>query len=252
VKIIPYSVLAATLVGGMLGASTSTTSAAPAQASNGQTGSKVKPALGAAADLPVGTTICAELAKPLDVKKAKAGDTIVARATLPVLWQGKVVIANDAKIIGRVTQAKSHLNPDGASQIGILFGQAMLKDGKLMPLALTVQAIGAPALTTISNEGEGLQRPDVNPPPGRSLSGMHAPSLNPPTDPPPGYTHPKGPMLDASSHGAIGLPELSLKESATADHESLVTSAKKDVRLDGGTEIVLRVIAAPDGEASKP
>jgi hypothetical protein len=92
--------------------------------------------------LAVGTTICVALANSIDARKAKPGDAITARVTLPVLANGKVIIPNDAKITGYVTLVKTRSHDSNESQIGIVFDRAVLKDGSGLPLSLTVQAIG--------------------------------------------------------------------------------------------------------------
>ena len=49
-------------------------------------------------------------------------------------------------------------------------------------------------------------------------------------------------QLTASSTGVIGMPGLTLNtQSSTAAQGSVITSSKKNVHLDGGTQMVLRV-----------
>ena len=74
-----------------------------AQALPGHPKSSASLVTSSATVLAAGTTICVALADSIDARKAKPGDAITARVTLPVLSQGKVIIPNDAKITGHVT-----------------------------------------------------------------------------------------------------------------------------------------------------
>ncbi len=207
--------------------------------------------------LAVGTTICVALANSIDARKAKPGDAITARVTLPVLANGKVIIPNDAKITGHVTLVKTRSHDSNESQIGIVFDRAVLKDGSELPLSLTVQAIGRTAQSAAEIAGQEPYNPNVATAPG--IAGAPAsiprrPVLPPrpqPADPPQparpdaDSQYAQHPILDTGSHGAIGLPDLTLTESSDAASGSMVMSSKKNVKLDGGTEIILRVIATP-------
>ncbi len=59
-------------------------------------------------------------------------------------------------------------------------------------------------------------------------------------------------MLDGSSRGVIGLPDVSLSESVHPAEGSRITSEKRDVKLPTETELVLRVIAEPREQTDKP
>jgi hypothetical protein len=248
VKIIPYSILTATLVGGMvaapnLGAQTETKSeqsgAAPA------TSGKASPLVQAVSGLPVGTTICAMLDKAVDAKRAKVGDEIIARSTLPVLWQGKIAIPNNTKIIGHITEAGPRSSQSEHSRLGILFDNVLMKDGTKVPLSLTVQAIGVRPLRAQPDD-PGQPRSYAQPHEVGNNQGKLANSTTPnaqmPQMPQTPDTPLANPTLDAGSYGTIGMPDVNLSESKDAGQGSIVTSAKRSVKLDSETELVLRVI----------
>jgi hypothetical protein len=183
-----------------------------------------------------GTTICVALANSIDARKATPGDAITARVTLPVLSHGKVIVPNDAKITGYVTLVKTRSHDSNESQIGIVFDRAVLKDGSELPLSLTVQAIGRASQPAAETAGQEPYNPNV----------ATAPAGIPWAFPPDADSRKaQRPILDTASHGAIGLPDLTLTESSDAASGSMVMSSKKNVKLDGGTEIILRVIATP-------
>jgi hypothetical protein len=224
-----------------------------APASRGQSTSSVPLTTSSASDLAAGTTICAALANSIDAKKAKPGDAIVARITLPLLSHGKVIIPNGAKITGHVAWAMARSRGSDDSELGIVFDRAVLKDGSELPLSLTVQAIGGESLSAadLANQ-EPEQVVDEMKPRLDRLYGRHVPSSEPPNPPQPDADarEPRHPILDSGSHGAIGLPDLTLTESSDAASGSMVKSLKKNVRLDAGTEILLRVIGARAGTAN--
>jgi hypothetical protein len=262
VKIIPYSVLAATLIGGMVAApplaAQSDAKSEQVDAAPATSGKAATPAQ-AVGGLPVGTTICAVLDKAVDAKRAKPGDEIVARATLPVLWRGKIAIPNDAKIFGHITEAVPRSGEDGKSRLGIVFDKVVMKDGKKAPLSLTVQAIGMRPLRAESDD-PGQPRSYAQPHEVGNNQGQMANSTAPITRAPQSPPMPQtpelplmNPTLDAGSYGAIGMPDVNLIESKNAAQGSIVMSAKRNVKLDSATELVLRVIAADSAEeTSKP
>jgi hypothetical protein len=216
------------------------------------------PGTPSASDLAAGTTICATLTKPIDSRKAKPGDAIAARVTLPVLSHGKVLIPNDAKIIGHVTLAQPRSRDGAESQLAIVFDHALLKDGSELPLALTIQAVGRPSPPPVLQDNDDpdaairRESPGASPSPPRQGSfprpqpGQLPQAASPDTD----AQTMRHPALDAGNHGAIGLPDLTLTESADAATGSMVRSLKSDVKLETGTELVLRVLDATGNSGS--
>jgi hypothetical protein len=223
-----------------------------AHASRGQSASSVPLTTSSASDLAVGTTICGALVNSIDAKKAKPGEAITARVTLPVLSHGKVIIPYDAKVTGHVTWAKTRSRGSDESELGIMFDRAVLKDGSEMPLSLIVQAIGRKSLAARLAEiaSEEYNPTVATPSAPRQPAHIHTPSSQPPSPSQTLRADPQAlrhPILDSNSHGAIGLPDLTLTESSDAASGSMVKSPKKKVRLDSGTEVMLRVIGARGG-----
>lgn len=215
-----------------------------------QSSASAPPSTPSGADLAAGTTICATLTKPIDSRKAKPGEAIAARVTLPVLSHGKVLIPNDAKMIGHVTLTQPRSRDGAESELAIVFDHALLKDGSELPLALTIQAIGRPAPPAAVQDNDDTDLAIHRESPSGSASsprqggfphpqpGQLPQAASPDTD----AQASRHPVLDASNHGAIGLPDLTLTESADAATGSTITSLKNDVKLDAGTELVLRVL----------
>ena len=221
-------------------------------AAAGQSSASTPPGASSGADFAAGITICAELVKPIDSRKAKPGEVIAARVTLPVLSHGKVLIPNDAKIIGHVTLAQARSRDAAESELAIVFDHVLLKYGSELPLALTIQAIGRPAPPAVVQDNDdpdlALRResPSASATSPRQGSFPHPqpgqlPQAASPDTEAQAMRHP---VLDASNHGAIGLPDLTLAESADAATGSTVRSLKVDIKLDTGTELVLRVLGS--------
>src|SRR5262249_7531782 len=117
-----------------------------------------------------GSIIYAELNKSVDAKKAKQGDEVVAKTSQAVLSQGKVVIPKGSKLVGHVTQVKAHTKEQQQSELGIAFDHAVLKDGTQVPIAVTIQAIGASLVASSpamdADSGGGMAGPSGGGRPG--------------------------------------------------------------------------------------
>ncbi|HLK34526.1 MAG TPA: hypothetical protein VKT29_15630, partial [Terriglobales bacterium] len=50
------------------------------------------------------------------------------------------------------------------------------------------------------------------------------------------------PALNANSRGAIGMPNVTLSPEASPTQGSMISSSRGNVKLDGGTLLVLRVM----------
>lgn len=207
--------------------------------------------------LPDGTTICVVLDNTIDAKKAKVGDAILAKTTMAVLAHGKVLIATGAKIKGHITEAKPRSKEDTKSEVGIVFDRFVAKDGGELPLPLTVQAIGYGGLSSLvdSDFGPGAHAPYSTAASAASdaAAGTSRRSGFPPPRPEssdgpnvesPGHSD-RTPALDAGSKGAVGLSGLTLTEGHDVKHGSVITGTKKNVKLERGSQLILRVIEEP-------
>lgn len=110
-----------------------------------------------ATSLAAGTTLNAELSRSLDSKKVKPGDVVTAQTTEAVKVDGKIVIPNNTKLVGRVTRASARAKGDADSILAVQFDRAILKDGHEMALQVTLQAMAADQGTTRPVSGDDLQ-----------------------------------------------------------------------------------------------
>jgi hypothetical protein len=216
----------------------------------------------AAGQLKAGSTIHAVLVKPVDVRKNKPGDEVLAKSTQDVKSEGRVVVPKGSKIVGRVTEAKALAKGEAESTVGIVFDHAILKDGSEMPLALGIQAISsAQANASAATEGdsaligESMDRMASSSGRARSgglVNGVHgsAGSLENTAGNAAGTTLNTAAStgtsvaghLSPASRGAVGLPGMTLStKTSNSTNASVIGSKSTNVRLDSGTEMILNV-----------
>jgi hypothetical protein len=225
---------------------------------------------GAPESLAAGTAVNAQLSKPVDSKKVNRGDAVEAHTTEAVRSDGKVVLPKGTKLVGHITRATAKSRGDADSTLAMQFDRAILKDGREMPLQVTIQALASSENASVS--GDELQ-PMTGMPSGAASGGRAsgntvggaasgAASTVPRTagtaisgvESAAGQTAdeagraasaatPSG-ELRASSHGVIGLSGLSLNAGANPTEGSLIISTGKNVHLDSGTRLLLVTQAA--------
>ena len=234
---------------------------ASAAASQASKVSDKKAQVAGASRLQAGSTVQAALVKPVDAKKNKIGDEVVAKTTHDVKSEGHVVIPKGSKLIGHVTEVKAHSKEQATSELGIAFDHAILKNGTEMPLPLGIQAIGrsqasaaAMADDTMANSsvaGTGSSGARTSGGGGalggvRSTAGGAVGAVGNTAGAVANTAGSAGVAvsgsLSASSQGAVGLPGLSLAtQTPTSANASMISSQGGNVHLDSGTEMILRV-----------
>ena len=212
-----------------------------------------------------GTTIQAVLAKPVDSRKSKVGDAVVAKATQDVKSDGQVVVPKGTRLLGHVTEARAKAKGESDSALGIAFDKAVLKDGRELPLPLSIQALavtqarasaamegesmmGSPAMSTGGHASGGLLSGATAP--VGAVAGTATNTLGSAGTTAGGAVHgategmTSGGSLTSSAHGVVGIPGMSLSGQASSSAQgSVITSQGQNVHLDSGTQMVLRVNA---------
>ncbi len=211
-------------------------------------------------------TVQARLEKPVDARKNKPGDEVIAKTTQATTSNDGVAIPKGSKIIGHVTEAKAKQKGASESAVGVMFDHALLKDGRQIPLSASIQAISAPQQIASDNfaedqamtNGAGMAGPGQTAGAGRGMGGTvptgatntlggatnsvgstAAGTLNGATSVPNGAA---SGALSSTSHGVIGMNGLELNANAANSTEgSVITSSSKNVHLDSGTEMILQV-----------
>lgn len=200
------------------------------------------------ARLAPGITLRAELDKSIDAKKAKVGDPVVAKTMDDLLSGTEVVAPKGSKIFGHIVEVTPHQG-DSPSTLGIAFDKLMLRNGTEVPLIATIQAIGKPESNYASGDeplgGYGGPAPasggrgGMSPGMGRSTGGAYPGSGTAGASMPGGASGMSGSgQLSADAKGVVGMSGLSLSTGAAQD--SVISSQKHNVKLDSGTQMILR------------
>ena len=239
-------------------------------------GNSVNTNSNAAGSLASGTTIPATLTKPIDARKAKAGDEVAAKTTQDVRSDSGVVIPRGSRLVGHVTDAKAKANGDAESTLGIAFDHAVLRDGQQVPLNASIKALAAASNATSAGMGDdnfgstgssamgATAAPAVGGGGRGGLLGGAGNAVGGATSTVGGVANGAGNtagsvganaggavrgatngaagQLSSQSQGVVGLNGLSLNSAASsATQGSVITSAGKDVKLDSGTQMLLQV-----------
>jgi hypothetical protein len=214
-----------------------------------------------ASQLQAGSTVQAELVKPVDARKSKVGDEVLAKTTHDVKSERHVVIPKGSKLVGHVTEVKMHSKEQATSELGIAFDRAILKNGTEMPLSMGIQAIGrgqagaaAMADDTMATGSAGAMGSSGARASGGGglLGGVRSPAgsvVDTAGSTAGGTVNTAGATggavsgpLSTNSQGVIGLPGLSLStQASTSGNTSVISSPGSNVHLDSGTEMILRV-----------
>jgi hypothetical protein len=193
------------------------------------------------------------LQKPLDSKKNKSGDQVIVKSVESVKSDGRDVLPKGSKIIGHVTAAKAHTKENAESSLGILFDRAVIKGRREIPLHFSIQAV-APA------QSSSAPTMSMTPATAAGSSGGMGPVTGPltqgPNNPnggaPGGVSSPESPMqspadnmtaqgeLTPSCRGALRMEGVALA-SEDSNLGSVIVSRNRNVQLDIGTQMMLRV-----------
>jgi hypothetical protein len=131
--------------------------------------------------------------------------------------------------------------------LGITFDRLILKNGEEIPVHTVVQAVGAPIMnrsaamseensspsSTAPSQGGYGSRPGGMPRPAANAGGTRNPQDEPGAMP---GTQP----LPNNATGVVGISGLTLR--TTSATSSLLASEKKNVKLDSGTQLLLRTV----------
>ena len=207
-----------------------------------------------------GSIIPGVLTHTVDAKKAKSGDPVQAKVAEDLKTNdGQVLVPKDTVIVGHVTAAQPH-SKGTTSELGVVFDHAVLKGGNSAALPIAVQAIIGNNQNDINNQNStSNSEPDVGGSTpsgtmsaprggmggsssggmgGRAPAGSSTVSEGSPTPSTQGAANSR-PPITASTQGVIGISDLKLQSSPQG---AVITSEKSNVKLEGGTFLLLRVI----------
>jgi hypothetical protein len=182
-----------------------------------------------------GTIIRVELVKLVDAKKAKVGDEVTGKTMDDLLGdKNDVITPKGSRVVAHVAEV-SPREGESASKLGITFDKVVLKNGTEVPLKASIQAIGQPESR---GAGMGMDTEPVS----ESARGAAKPSMGTPGREGPDYSAlaTGGEPLPPNAQGVVGISGMSLSTGAAED--SLLSSQKHNVKLDSGTQMILRVM----------
>ena len=212
----------------------------------------------------------AELVGKLDAKTAKPGDSVVVKTKESIETATGIEIPRGSKVIGHVTLVKAHSKEVQNSELAVEFDHAQLKGGQDVPIHSMIQSVAPPESEMASSSSEMMSGPPMGGAPSGgapsgggamagsrpSTGGATAPGAGAPAMATPdagaanqgnGNTVMAGQVVAGSGPNAIrttSIPNLYLASDANGPVSGTLFSAKSNVRLDGGTQIVLDVAAA--------
>ena len=225
-----------------------------------------------ATGLAAGTSLDAELTKSIDARKAKQGDPVEARVRNDVKQDGKVVIRRGSKLIGHVTQAQAKAKGDTQSALGIMFDRVQGKGGETMDVHAAIQAIAAPRASAMADEGTMAGGEMSGPAGGAGMPQGGGGALGGVGNTVGGAARTAGDVGSAAGQsaagaagaagqtvggaaagagsatgtaaGVTGLPGVQISNQlSNSTNGSVLVSNDKNLHLDSGTQMVLRVVS---------
>jgi hypothetical protein len=233
------------------------------------------------APLSVGTAFNASLVEPLEARRARPGDVVTAEVAELVTYERSVVFPKGTKVIGHIVRATSGGRGRAGSALFIQFDKAILKDGEEVILNAGIQALAvgtvAPVLSDVERTREGESSADLTAPVERNLESTPMASAEATSGALAGsdalvvstiYDTPRSsvraPLFAAplaqgelssdglftpESKGAFGRPDMKVyTPTSQGSHGTVLLSAKKNMRLESGTRLLLVVQPLPNAD----
>ena len=201
-----------------------------------------------------GTIIPVSLVKPVGARKNQSGDEVMARTEWDVTSEdGVVVLPVGSMVVGHITEVSVCSREHKVSAVRIVFDHALLTDGTSLSMVLGIEAIGRVQENDASEvevelgpsgERRALATRAMATPASmggimlRDALALMKAAANP------AQTTAVTEPLTSSSQGVLGLPNLILSaEVSGSTRVSVVSSRNTNVRLNPGTEMILRLSA---------
>ena len=246
------------------------------QPAQGEAGAQANPA--ASATVVQLQLVSGELVDKLDSKSAKTGDSVVVKTKESVKTPDGTDIPKGSKLMGTVTGVQARGEGKENAQIAIKFDHAELKGGQNVAIESVIQSISPASSDSSSNSGGGYG----NAPAGATTTGGAMPAVRsgptgnmsnngssglpnaaPSTSTAAGSAQ-SGTQADANGTPAPGsivarngnvairmtaIPGVLLANNVNgqpfANASGMLLGARRDIHLDGGTQVVLAVATTP-------
>ena len=216
--------------------------------------------------------VSGELMGKLDSKSAKQGDSVVVKTSEDLKFPGGAEIPKGSKLVGHVTNVQARGDGKENSQIAIQFDRAEVKGGEEMAIESVIQSIAPASDAGISmdngNQGNYGTSPSAPNAAGTSTrmngtdSAMNRPGMAPNAAAQPGTTDQNttsgvpAPGSIVARNGNVAIRTTSIPGVLLANDinglpftnaSGMLLGARRDIHLDGGTQMVVAVAAAPQG-----
>jgi len=222
------------------------------------------------APLAVGTAFNCSLGEAIDTRKTKAGDTVVAEVAEDVSYERTMILPKGTKITGKVVRVTSGGRGRAGSAIFVQFDRATLKDGQEVLFSAGIQALAAGSGPSVAGDSDSLKSSDTD---AHALTVEDSSAWTTGSDalvvstvydkPNTALRTPLGPapvaqgelssngMFSPDSRGAFGRPDLKVyTPTSDGSHGTVLLSAKKNMRIDGGTKLLLVIQPPPSAESA--
>lgn len=183
-----------------------------------------------------GFAMQAELIRGLDARKAKPGDAVLAKCIQDINLKDDVLIPRNARLIGHVTEVQTRGHGKAESTLGITFDKAIMRDGRELPLTASIQALAPPAIMASEVGDTDLGVRNALPATPRTSRLFAVPHRTVPSGTSPIISS----ALIANSTGIVGAKDLRL-HTGPSSAASVIHSNSRNVRLESGTRLILRV-----------
>lgn len=236
--------------------------------------------------------ITGELENKLDSTSARQGDSVVLKTREAVTTPDGTEIPKGSKLVGRVINVRPHSDTAENAQITLQFDRAELKDGQSLPIESVLESVAPSAgESTMDNSGMASMQPATGaagsapgsaPGTAYATPGAAASPANPnganqsaandhpglasgTTAQPPDQNAaansaaPAGSIVARSGNVAIrttSIPGVLLANNVNgqpfSNASGMLLGARRDIKLDGGTQMVVAVATAPQQGSGMP
>lgn len=262
-----------TIVSGLLATALLLPVSALAQRSTDLTAKNAGPSAPVLAPLGIGTAFNASLVDSLDSRRSKPGDPVTAEVAEDVSYERSIIFPKGTKIFGHVVRATSGGRGRAGSALFIQFDKAVLGTGEEVLLNAGIQALATTSVPPLSDTD--LAKPGELAENGRESSSLPytAPVSGSATYTSPlvltaDYGKPRNGLLpplavapkaqgelnsdgffSPDSVGAFGRPDLKVyTPTSQGSHGTVLLSAKKYMRLESGTRLLLVIQPPPSAQ----
>ena len=221
------------------------------------------------APLGIGTTFNATLDDSLDTRRTRAGDSVTAEIAEDVSYERCMVFPKGTKVAGHVVRVTSAGRGTTGSAIFMQFDKAMMKDGQEVMLHAGIQALAVgPAASDLAKSAASAPRTlpveENSTDNSANAATSSAPlivttiyespreTLRTPLTPVPAAEGEFGSngLFTPESKGAFGRPDLKVyTPTSEGSHGTVLLSARKNMRLEAGTHLLLVVQPPPSGDS---